>query len=73
MVTRDELITTLSRLLFDGKNNIPLLSSLNFYTNHTLALEETDILKDIPERITQSSIVNILKYIYENLNIVERE
>lgn len=73
IVTRNELITTLSRLLFDGENNIPLSSSLDFYTNHTLALENTDIFKNIPERITQSTIVNILKYIYENLNIVERE
>lgn len=73
IVTRNELITTLSRLLFDGENNIILSSSLDFYVNHTLALQNIDILKYIPERITQSTIITILKYIYENQNIVERK
>lgn len=73
IVTYNEFITTLSRLIFDGENNISLASSLDFYANHSLALQNNDLLKHIPERITQSVVVDILKMIHNNPNIIERK
>lgn len=69
-VTRNEFITTLSRLLFGEKNNL-IESSGEFYKDHTLALEKVDLLNYIPKKITQAITVNILRKIYEKLNIIE--
>ncbi len=73
IITHEEFITTLSRLIFNNKNNISLSSSLNFYSNHALALQNIDLLQNIPANITQAVVVDILKTIYNNPNIIERE
>lgn len=73
LVTRNEFITTISRLLFNEKNNITLSSSLDFYNKHILALENINLLQDIPEKITQHTILNIFKIIYKNPNFVTKK
>jgi hypothetical protein len=71
-VMYEEFITTISRLLYDKKNNISLNVATDWFANHIKALDNDNILVEIPERITQSVVVNILKKIYENPNMIKK-
>jgi hypothetical protein len=67
-----EFITTISRLLYDKKNNISLNVATDWFANHIKALDNDNILVEIPERITQSVVINILKKIYKNPNMIKK-
>jgi len=72
LVTRNEFITIISRMIYDGKNNVSLSSSMHRYEKHITAIEKIKLLSKIPTRITESVTIDIFNYIKNNMDIVDR-
>jgi len=71
-ITDNEFITVLSRLLYDGKNNLPLISKENRYSKHITTLQKNQLIPDIPQQIRTSLLIHILSLILEHPEMVQR-
>lgn len=71
-ITHNEFITVISRLIYDGKNNLPLTSKENRYSKHISILQKNQLIPDIPKQIRTSILINILSIILEHPEIVQR-
>ncbi len=68
----NEFSTVFSRLLYGGKNNVALTSSIKRYTNHIKALQIAKIFQDIPKKIVPSFVIDSLKTIQEHPEMIQR-
>ncbi len=71
-ITRNEFITVLSRLLYDGKYNIPLTEHKERYTLHIQALQKALLLTEIPKKITVWFLIDLIQLIENNPSLVQR-